>query len=75
MAPNMAEFLLEKGYEVYGLARRTSHDPFQRIQHLLGKIHVVNGDLADQSSLDQVFIDRKLDEVYNFAGDYVEAPN
>jgi GDPmannose 4,6-dehydratase len=64
----MAELLLNKGYKVYGLARRSFHDPYQRIQHLRQRIHIVDGDLSDQASIDELFIGKQIDEVYNFAG-------
>lgn len=63
----LAELLLEKGYEIYGLIRRKSHESFDNIQHLLGRIHFVSGDLTDQSSLDTVVSSIKPDEVYNLA--------
>ncbi|MBC7256748.1 MAG: GDP-mannose 4,6-dehydratase, partial [Chloroflexi bacterium] len=47
----LAEFLLEKGYEVVGMIRRGSMPNFQRIQHILDRITLVNGDLLDQVSL------------------------
>ncbi|MBI5630414.1 MAG: GDP-mannose 4,6-dehydratase [Elusimicrobia bacterium] len=63
----LAEFLLSKNYEVYGLARRSSHVPFERIRHLLDKIRVVEGDLTDQSSMDELISAIRPDEVYNLA--------
>ena len=64
----LAEFLLEKGYEVYGLYRRSSIDShFERIEHLKGKIKLVCADLTDISSLDKVFEEIKPDEIYNLA--------
>src|SRR5438445_315951 len=50
----LAELLLQKGYEVVGVVRRTSHDSYERIGHLLDKIHVVPADLLDQHSLTAV---------------------
>src|SRR5881396_3230511 len=63
----LAELLLEKGYEVVGVVRRTSHDSYERIGHLLDKIHVVPADLLDQHSLTAVIRDARPHEVYNLA--------
>ncbi|MBI4051670.1 MAG: GDP-mannose 4,6-dehydratase [Elusimicrobia bacterium] len=63
----MTEFLLEKGYRVYGLIRRSSHEPTDRIQHLLSKIEILDGDLTDQSSLGAAVQTVNPDEIYNFA--------
>ena len=63
----LAELLLEKGYEVIGIVRRTSHDSYERIGHLLDKLHIVPADLLDQHSLTAVIRDAKPDEVYNLA--------
>ena len=43
----LAEFLLEKGYEVYGMVRRTSTINFERIHHIQDDVHLVSGDLLD----------------------------
>jgi GDPmannose 4,6-dehydratase len=63
----LAEFLLKKGYDVYGLVRRLSTPNFERIEHLLKDIHLVEGDLTDQSSLISAVESLKPDEVYNLA--------
>jgi len=63
----MAEFLLEKGYKVYGLVRRSSTETSERIKHLLDMITIVSGDLLDQNSLNNIIRDIKPDEVYHFA--------
>src|SRR3989475_788274 len=63
----LAELLLAKGYEVVGVVRRTSHDSYERIGHLLDRIHVVPADLLDQHSLTTVVRDAKPDEIYNLA--------
>src|SRR5690242_54732 len=63
----LAEFLLGKGYEVVGVVRRTSHDSYERIGHLLDRVHIVPADLLDQHSLTSVVRDAKPDEVYNLA--------
>src|SRR2546421_1598675 len=63
----LAEVLLAKGYEVIGVVRRTSHDSYERIGHLLDRVHVVAADLLDQHSLTTVIRDAKPDAVYNLA--------
>src|SRR5258706_460133 len=63
----LAELLLAKGYEVVGVVRRTSHDSYERIGHLLDRIHIVPADLLDQHSLTTVVRDAKPDEIYNLA--------
>jgi GDPmannose 4,6-dehydratase len=63
----LAELLLDKGYEVVGMVRRTSHDSYERIGHLLNRLHIVPADLLDQHSLTAVVRDAKPHEVYNLA--------
>jgi GDPmannose 4,6-dehydratase len=63
----MAELLLEKGYQVFGLVRRSSVEKFDRIGHLVDRVRLVEGDLTDQSSLDNIIREIQPDEVYNFA--------
>lgn len=65
----LAEFLLERGYEVWGLIRRSSSKPSNlwRIQHLLAKIKCIEGDVCDQTSLNKGMEEANPDEVYNFA--------
>jgi GDPmannose 4,6-dehydratase len=63
----LAEFLLEKGYDVVGMVRRTSHHSYERIDHLLDRIEIVAADLLDQHSLTVVLQDVRPDEVYNLA--------
>jgi GDPmannose 4,6-dehydratase len=63
----LAELLLEKGYDVVGMVRRTSHHSYERIEHLLDRIEVVAADLLDQHSLTVVLQDTRPDEVYNLA--------
>lgn len=63
----LAELLLDKGYEVYGLVRRTSMSSFGRINHLLGKIKIIQGDMGDTSSLFDAIKIVEPDEVYNLA--------
>ncbi|MFN8598168.1 MAG: GDP-mannose 4,6-dehydratase [Anaerolineae bacterium] len=63
----LAEFLLEHGYEVIGMVRRTSTVNFDRITHIQDDIEIVQGDLLDQSSLQTVLADHHPTEVYNLA--------
>ena len=63
----LAELLLEKGYEVIGLVRRTSTVNFERIGHIQDRITLISGDLLDQTSLVQVLDQYRPDEVYNLA--------
>ena len=63
----LAEFLLKKKYAVYGLVRRLSIPNFERIEHLLDDIHLIEGDLTDQTSLLNVVETAKPEEVYNLA--------
>lgn len=65
----LAELLLEKGYKVYGLTRRTSTQNFARIQHLIHNenLELVSGDLIDQHSLTYALKEIQPDEVYNLA--------
>ena len=65
----LAEFLLEKGYEVYGMIRRSSVDYRERIAHLEGtpNFHLHYGDLSDSISLVKLVNDIKPDEIYNLA--------
>jgi GDPmannose 4,6-dehydratase len=63
----LAEFLLEKGYHVYGMVRRSSTESFERIAHLRDRIEVREGDLLDQLSLIMLLRDIEPHEVYNLA--------
>lgn len=63
----LAEFLLERGYKVIGMVRRSSTVTFERIQHLQDDVTLIQGDLHDQSSLVDVVERYKPDEVYNLA--------
>lgn len=63
----LAEFLLEKGYAVYGMVRRASSDHFSRIAHLQDRIHLREGDLLDQLSLITLLHETEPHEVYNLA--------
>lgn len=63
----LAELLLSKGYKVVGMVRRSSTVTFERIDHLVEDITIVQGDLHDQSSLVSILEENKPDEVYNLA--------
>ncbi|MBT9312996.1 GDP-mannose 4,6-dehydratase [Leptothoe kymatousa] len=63
----LAELLLDKGYDVYGLVRRSSSSSFGRINHFANKIHVISGDLLDQFSLMDAIDQAQPDEIYNLA--------
>ncbi|MBP9702302.1 GDP-mannose 4,6-dehydratase [Candidatus Woesebacteria bacterium] len=63
----LAELLLEKGYDVYGLTRRTSTPNHSRISHIVDQIHMISGDLLDQYSLFQAIQEADPDEIYNLA--------
>ena len=63
----LAEFLLEKGYEVYGMVRRSSLERFDRIEHLVERLRLIQGDLTDPSSLNEAIRAARPDEVYNLA--------
>ncbi len=61
----LAELLLSKGYEVYGMVRRTSTVRYERIRHIQDDIRFVQGDLLDQTSLNRAVAVVQPDEVYN----------
>ncbi len=63
----LAEFLLGKGYDVYGIVRRSSLAKLDRIEHIADRVRLVEGDLMDQGSLDQTLQQIQPDEVYNLA--------
>ena len=63
----LAEFLLNKGYEVFGLVRRTSILNFERIKHIQDRIKLISGDLLDQNSLMNAIKESNPDEIYNLA--------
>lgn len=60
----LAELLLEHGYRVVGMTRRTSTVTVERIEHLIDQIELVQGDLLDQNSLAQAIREVRPDEVY-----------
>lgn len=61
----LAELLLEKDYDVYGMVRRTSTESLERVKHL--PITIVSGDLLDQQSINRIVDDIRPDELYNLA--------
>ncbi len=61
----LAEFLLEKGYKVFGLIRRSSTVNFERISHIQNDIELLSGDLLDQLSLTSALETAQVEEVYN----------
>jgi len=63
----LAELLLEKGYEVHGMVRRSSEEKFERIAHLRERVTLHQGDLLDQFSLAALLSEVRPDEVYNLA--------
>lgn len=63
----LAEFLLAKGYHVYGMVRRASTFNDERIRHLLDRVEIIDADLLDQLSLIQALRHSQADEVYNLA--------
>lgn len=63
----LAELMLDKGYDVYGLVRRLSTPNTTRIEHIADKIFLLEGDLTDQSSLNVAVQTAQPDEVYNLA--------
>ncbi|MFA5042907.1 MAG: GDP-mannose 4,6-dehydratase [Kiritimatiellia bacterium] len=63
----LAEFLLEKGYTVYGMVRRASTENFERIAHLTDRVVLKQADLLDQLSLIKIMEEVQPDEIYNLA--------
>ena len=63
----LAELLLEKGYEVHGLVRRSSTETFERIAHIHGRLHLHQADLLDQVSLETSIRAAQPAEIYNLA--------
>src|SRR3972149_1649105 len=64
----LAEFLLEKDYEVHGLIRRSASPNLWRLKNCLDRIKLIDGDLTDQTSLIGIVDKIKPDEIYNLAG-------
>lgn len=63
----LADFLLSKGYKVFGMVRRSSTENFERIEHLRDRVELRQGDLLDQLSLITLMEEAQPDEVYNLA--------
>lgn len=63
----LAELLLEEGYQVFGLVRRSSSGNVDRISHLSGAVEILSGDLLDQCSLMDAIFYAQPDEIYNLA--------
>lgn len=63
----LAELLLEKGYEVYGMVRRSSTETFDRIAHIKDDLHLCQADLLDELSIIKVLEETQPDEIYNLA--------
>src|SRR5215208_7171219 len=63
----LAELLLDKDYEVFGMVRRASTENFERIEHLVDRVTLLQGDLLDQASLVSVLEGAQPQEVYNLA--------
>ncbi len=63
----LAELLLDRGYRVVGMTRRTSTEVHERIEHLVERVEIVSGDLLDQGSMAILIADVRPDEVYNLA--------
>jgi GDPmannose 4,6-dehydratase len=63
----LAELLLDKGYRVIGIVRRSSTTPYERIAHLVDRVELVSADLLDQTSLTDAVHDCQPDEIYNLA--------
>src|SRR5947207_6690945 len=63
----LADLLLEQGYEVHGIVRRSSTENFERIAHLGGRVPLHQADLLDQLSIIEVLRQVRPDEVYNLA--------
>ncbi|MCC6957007.1 MAG: GDP-mannose 4,6-dehydratase [Anaerolineales bacterium] len=63
----LAEFLLEQGYEVIGMIRRSSTVNFERIHHIQERLTLVSGDLLDQASMIDLLNEHRPNEVYNLA--------
>jgi GDPmannose 4,6-dehydratase len=70
----LAEFLLDRGYEVHGMVRRSSTEKFDRIEHIRNRITLEQGDLLDHRSLTDALRASRPDEIYNLAAmSYVAA--
>ena len=64
---HLADFLLERGYHVFGMTRRSSTNSFDRIGHIIDKVTLLSGDLLDEHSLASTIRESQPDEIYNLA--------
>lgn len=64
---HLADFLLEQGYQVFGMTRRSSTNSFDRIGHIVDKVTLLSGDLLDEHSLASTIREAQPDEIYNLA--------
>src|SRR5690348_11630566 len=64
---HLADFLLDQGYEVHGMVRRSSTEKFDRIEHIRDRLRLHQGDLLDQRSLVDTLRASQPDEIYNIA--------
>src|ERR1700737_1974075 len=64
---HLADFLLEQGYQVFGMTRRSSTNSFDRIEHIIDKVTLLSGDLLDEHSLASTIREAQPDEIYNLA--------
>jgi GDPmannose 4,6-dehydratase len=64
---HLSEFLLAKGYEVYGMERRSSLKHYENIENIKDKIEIITGDLCDQNSLSRAIKLSDPEEIYNLA--------
>ncbi|MBN1483376.1 MAG: GDP-mannose 4,6-dehydratase [Chloroflexia bacterium] len=69
----LAELLLDKGYQVVGLVRRSTHYQFENINHLIGRVNLEHGDLIDTHTIERIVAKYQPDEVYNLAAQSVPA--
>jgi GDPmannose 4,6-dehydratase len=63
----LAEFLLDRGYDVFGMTRRSSTNSFDRIAHIIDRVTLLSGDLLDEHSLASTIREAQPDEIYNLA--------
>src|ERR687885_735580 len=71
----LAELLLDRGYHVVGVVRRSSTTPYERIAHLVDRVELVSADLLDQTSLTDVVTSCRPDEIYNLAAQSFVQPS
>ena len=64
----LAELLLDEGYEVFGMVRRSSTEAFERISHIQDRLNLVSGDLLDEVSMINILREHRPQEVYNGHG-------